>query len=73
MLNHQCRSNINPNRTVRSAAKGKAIQERYANLKDKFDIAIVEDLVTDDLTQALQGMKINPSQSSHFLTTGSIM
>jgi hypothetical protein len=44
------------NRTVRSAAKGKAIQERYAQLGDKFDIAVVEDLVTEDLTEALRGM-----------------
>jgi hypothetical protein len=43
------------NRTVRSAAKAKTIQERYVQLGDKFDIAVVEDLVTGDLTEALRG------------------
>jgi nucleoside-diphosphate-sugar epimerase len=42
------------NRTVRSAEKGKAIQDRYSGLHDRFDIAIVEDLVTGDLTEALK-------------------
>ena len=43
-------------RTVRSAEKGKAVRERYIGLGDKFDIAVVEDLVTGDLTEALKGI-----------------
>jgi len=42
-------------RTVRSSAKGQAIREQYAQLGDKFDTVVVEDLVTGDLTEALQG------------------
>jgi nucleoside-diphosphate-sugar epimerase len=41
-------------RTVRSSAKGQAIREQYAQLGDKFDTVVVEDLVTGDLTEALQ-------------------
>jgi len=43
-------------RTVRSVDKAKAVQERYLQLGDKFDTAVVEDLVTGDLTEALQGI-----------------
>jgi len=42
--------------TVRSAAKGKAVQDRYAKFGGRFDITVVEDLVTGDLTGALQGI-----------------
>jgi hypothetical protein len=42
-------------RTVRSAEKGAAVRERYIGLGDKFDIAVVEDLVTGDLTAVLKG------------------
>jgi len=42
--------------TVRSEKKGKIIQEKYAQLGDKLDIAIVEDLVTADLTETLKGI-----------------
>jgi len=42
-------------RTVRSVAKGEAIRDRYIGLGDKFDIAVIEDLVTGNLTEALQG------------------
>lgn len=42
--------------TVRSAAKRKDIQARYAHIGDRFDIAVVEDIVTGDLTAALQGI-----------------
>jgi len=42
--------------TVRSKAKGDAIQRRYSHLGDKFDIVVVNDLVTGDLTEALKGI-----------------
>ncbi|KZP08664.1 NAD(P)-binding protein [Athelia psychrophila] len=42
--------------TVRSAEKGRAIQNKHANLGNRFEIAVVEDLVTGDLTQALQNI-----------------
>lgn len=42
-------------RTVRSTGKGHNIQQRYAHLGNKFDIAVVEDIVTGDLTEALKG------------------
>jgi hypothetical protein len=42
-------------RTVRLAEKGTAICECYIRFGDKFDIVVVEDLVTGDLTEALKG------------------
>jgi hypothetical protein len=42
--------------TVRSAHKAKAVQEQYLQLGDKFDTAVIEDLVTGDLAEALQGV-----------------
>jgi len=42
--------------TVRSTEKGNAIQQRYAHLGNKFDIVVVEDLVTGDLSEALKGI-----------------
>ena len=42
-------------RTVRSAEKGTAVQKRYIGFGDKFEIAVVEDIVTGDLTEALKG------------------
>jgi nucleoside-diphosphate-sugar epimerase len=43
--------------TVRSVDKGNAIQQRYSHLGDKFDIVVVNDLVTGDLTEALKGIR----------------
>ena len=51
-----CDSNLTiPCRTVRSPAKGDSIQKRYSELGDRFEVAVVEDLVTGDLTEAMKG------------------
>jgi nucleoside-diphosphate-sugar epimerase len=42
--------------TVRSLEKGDAIRRRYSHLGDKFDIVVVSDLVTGNLTEALNGI-----------------
>jgi hypothetical protein len=40
---------------VRSAAKGQAVQQKYSALGDRFQFAVVDDLVTGDFTDALKG------------------
>ncbi|KAJ6590853.1 hypothetical protein B0H10DRAFT_2091738 [Mycena sp. CBHHK59/15] len=40
--------------TVRSVSKGRAVQQGYSHLGDRFQFAVVEDLVTGDLTEALK-------------------
>ncbi|KAJ7451103.1 hypothetical protein FB451DRAFT_710788 [Mycena latifolia] len=40
--------------TVRSAAKGQAVQQKYSHVEDKFQFAVVDDLVTGDFTEALK-------------------
>ncbi|KAJ6573858.1 hypothetical protein DFH09DRAFT_1276923 [Mycena vulgaris] len=40
--------------TVRSAAKGQAVQQKYSRVGDKFQFAVVDDLVTGDFTEALK-------------------
>ncbi|KIM80553.1 hypothetical protein PILCRDRAFT_89533 [Piloderma croceum F 1598] len=47
---------------IRSAEKGKAIQDWYSGLHNRFDIAVVEDLVTGDLTEALKAWLILPME-----------
>ena len=40
---------------VRSPVKGDSIQKHYSELGDRFEVAVVEDLVTGDLTEAMKG------------------
>ena len=42
-------------RTVRSA-KAEAVKQAYAVYGDKFEVAVVDDIATSDLTQAFKGL-----------------
>lgn len=61
---HGCLIRFCDGRTVRSAEKGEAIKQRYAHLGDRFDIAVVGDLITGDLTDALRGPNFTASFSN---------
>ncbi|KAJ6581945.1 hypothetical protein B0H19DRAFT_1117104 [Mycena capillaripes] len=55
--------------TVRSAAKGQAIQQKYTHMGDKFQFAIVDDLVNGDLSDALKDISAVIHVASPFTVT----
>ncbi|KAJ7139431.1 hypothetical protein C8R44DRAFT_304434 [Mycena epipterygia] len=55
--------------TVRSTAKGEAVQQKYSQMGNKFQFAVVKDLVTGDLSEALKDISAVIHVASPFTGT----